>query len=219
MEIQIRYEKKRGCGWRKPGGLYLVSGGLAKPCGKLPIPLSICPTCGHGIKPARGWTWIDGTQLVKDIKCKFEGEPHCFVCPMSGKPGKVGLLWVGEKYYRHPDDFSKEAAIQGVSRRVATLPHEFKLGETWVWFAHRKGIANLCSECNGVAGLKKCTTCNDEKWLYSPAIFHVFKPTAIEYIVKGNETEEALERLVKRGIMPIQIERIGETKSLDVVTT
>ena len=211
MNIEIRYDKKRGCGWRKPGGIYFVSGGLIKPCGKLPIPLTVCPTCNHGIKPSRGWTWIDGTQLIKEIDCKFEGEPHCFICPMNGDPGKVGLLWVGEKFYPKPDDFTKEAAIQGVSRRISTIPREFKLGETWIWFAHRKGKSDLCHECNGATAIKKCNTCKDERFVYVPAIFHAFKPTAIEYVVKGNETEEELEKMIKRGITPIRIERIGET--------
>ena len=65
MNIQtIVNESERGCGFRKKGGLYLVSEGLAAPCGKLPIPLTVCPVCGQGIKPSRGWTWINGKKLV-----------------------------------------------------------------------------------------------------------------------------------------------------------
>jgi len=59
-EIEVRYESKRGCGWRKPGGLYLMADGPAELCGKLPIPLEICPSCGGGIKLSRGWTWVRG---------------------------------------------------------------------------------------------------------------------------------------------------------------
>ena len=219
LKIEIRHDKKRGCGWRKPGGLYLVSGGLMAPCGKLPIPLKVCPTCGHGIKPSRGWTWLDGNPLVKGLNCKYEGEAHCLACPMSGEPGKVGLLWVGEKFYKIPDDFTREAAIQGISRRISSIPNEFKLGETWIWFAHRKAIEKGCSECKGIGRTKdaKCKNCNGEGKLFTSAIFQAFKPTAIEYVVKGNESEEELERLIKRGITPIKIERVGETKELEAL--
>ena len=51
-------EKERGCGFRKLGGLYVVSGKLAAPCGGLPIRLHVCEACGEGIKQSRSWTWI-----------------------------------------------------------------------------------------------------------------------------------------------------------------
>jgi hypothetical protein len=38
-------EPKRGFGYRKVGGIYLVSGGKGRPCGCLPIPLHTCPSC------------------------------------------------------------------------------------------------------------------------------------------------------------------------------
>lgn len=63
--IQTRYDQQRGCGWRTPGGLYLMAGGVAAPCGKLPLPLTTCPTCSAGVKFARGWTWVDvGTEVI-----------------------------------------------------------------------------------------------------------------------------------------------------------
>jgi hypothetical protein len=69
MNIETRVESKRGCGYRKPGGLYLVSGGFAKTCYKLPIGLTVCPCCNQGIKPARGFTWISA-EFIKDSPCK-----------------------------------------------------------------------------------------------------------------------------------------------------
>jgi len=195
MNIQIRREGKRGCGWRKGGGLYLVSGHLAKECGKLPIALIVCPTCGSGIKPSRGWTWINATQLLEGIKCKFEGTVDCAVCPMSKPMGRVGLIWIGEKFYATPAEFGREASMQGVSRRISTVPRDFKLGETWVLLAHRKAISNPDGS-------------------FTPGIFHAFKPIAIEYVVKGNESEEELERLAKRDITLVKIEKIGETKPI-----
>lgn len=32
-------EARRGCGYRKAGGLYLVASGMGSPCHRLPIPL------------------------------------------------------------------------------------------------------------------------------------------------------------------------------------
>ena len=36
----------------------------------------------------------------------------------------------------------------------------------------------------------------------------------IEYVVKGDESEETLERLVKRGITPIRVERTKGSENL-----
>ncbi len=219
MDIQVRHDQKRGCGWRKSGGLYLISGGLAAPCGRLPIPLSVCPTCHSGIKPSRGWTWIDGTTLLKDKACGYAETPHCVICPLHEAPGQVGLLWIGEKHYATPSDFEKEANAQGISRRIPALPNGFKLGETWVWLAHRKAVSKVCPTCKGVGNEcgcmdEDCIECNGEGWLYTAAVFQVFKPTAVEYVVTGKETDSELDHMTKRGITPIHVERIGETREL-----
>ncbi len=86
-------EPKRGCGYRKEGGLYLVSSRGAQACGKLPIPLDICPTCNDGIKPSRDWTWIDGKKIAEDIECSFENHEfsECFRCPVHDPQERVGL--------------------------------------------------------------------------------------------------------------------------------
>lgn len=135
-------ESKRGCGYRKVGGLYLVDDGAGQPCCKLPLELSICPCCGNGIKQTRGWTWIDAAKM-------FAGGERCqadilsrVACPAANPAvmGRVGLLWIGEKFYPRPVDFLNEAAAQGISRRLSAVPREFKAGETWVLFAHPKAI-------------------------------------------------------------------------------
>jgi hypothetical protein len=55
---------------------------------------------------------------------------------------------------------------------------------------------------------------------YQAGIFQAFKPTAIEYVVKGDESEEELARKVKRGITLVRIERVGEQQALvDVLGT
>ena len=193
--IQVRVEGKRGCGYRKPGGFYLISDNPGRGCGKLPIPLDVCPCCGHGIKPSRGWTWINGAQLAAERPCEIIGTAYCAVCPLSKPMGRVGLLWIGEAYYKTPADFQKEADTMGLSRRISRIPRGFKLGETWVWFAHRKAI-------------------NNPDGTHTAAVFRVFKPQRIEYVVRGTETDEEIERLVDRGITPVEVRKPEEQTAL-----
>jgi hypothetical protein len=159
-KIQVRNDRKRGCGWRKPGGTYLVCDAPGSICGKLPLPLEYCPTCGGGIKQAR-----TTLQLLRNPKpfleqkvCDLENEllvnyigqgkrrlslpiPKCQTCALSGEtPGQVWVLFVGEKFYRGPTEFLKESALMGVSRRITALPKNFKIGEDWVWLVHRKAL-------------------------------------------------------------------------------
>jgi len=221
VNVKIKYTKIRGCGWRKPGGLYFVAAGFSLECGKLPIELGLCPTCGFGIKQTRGFTWIDGDKFasINTEKCgreqfKMEAELCRDLCPFQNKGfGKVGLLWIGETYYKTPADFQKEVAIQGLSRRILTVPREFKLGETWIFLAHPKTMMDFCSNCDGEGiviektnfGEKHspCQKC-DSGLIFQPGIFRIFKPTGIEYVVKGDETIDELEKLVNRGITPVK---------------
>ena len=85
-------EAKRGCGYRKQNGLYLVGGGLSAPCDRMPFPLERCKTCGGGIKFTRGPQW-----LQPDF---FESHPrqeHCACthgsmggpCSVCGHPHQI----------------------------------------------------------------------------------------------------------------------------------
>lgn len=186
----IRDEPDRGCGKRKQGGTYLMAEGLMVPCGRLPIPLSTCPTCSAGIKFARGWTWINPRGLVGGRSCAdgIALSSVCPACPLGAlnMPEKAGLLWIGHQFYKTPADFIKEAAQLGISRRVHAVPHGFNLGETWVFVAHKKALANA----DGT---------------FTPAIFHAFRPERLEYVVKGTETEGELRQLEKRGLSLVQL--------------
>jgi len=186
MKIIESKENPRGCGYRKEGGLYLVSGGASVPCLKLPIELTICPCCGNGIKPSRGWTWIDNS-LIINSPCKDQSCKGCV--PFDGSIEKFGLLWIGTAFYKTRSDFTREAAERGVSRRIRFIPKDFKVGETWVLLAHRNAVLN-------------------QDGSYTPAIFYAFMPTAIEYIVKGTESTEELERLEKRGVTLIKLVKL-----------
>lgn len=84
----------------------------------------------------------------------------------------------------------------GLSRRITAIPRDFKLGETWVCLAHRKTILEP-----PVVG---------QEVKYKPGIFHVFRPSRIEYCVKEGDTEEALEAKEKRGITLVKVVPIAE---------
>lgn len=194
------YDSERGCGWRKPGGLYLCSDNLGRACARMPIPLTVCPCCNAGIKPSRGWTWIDVNSFLKSIpECPEKGSSFCNTCGIThmqnelNTTNKAGLLWVGGKYYKTPESFNFEASVQGVSRRINSVPRDFVLGETWVWLAHRECIPNP-----------------DPQGKPTPGVFHIFKPQRIEYVVKRDESPEKLESLEKRGITLVNVIKVGD---------
>lgn len=221
----ITNEPKRGCGFRKAGGLYLRTDGISVPCGRLPLILSVCPCCGNGIKQARGWTWIGAKSLFAGRHCIYgqSTSKDCDgTCPLSVQriPERAGLVWIGERYYKSPQDWQNEAMLMGVSRRVPAIPQGFKVGETLVLVAHpayRKGVrCNCVREDNGAGKFSEpdsdCRECNGNGVYDVAAIFHAFTPTRIEYIVIGTETEEELERLEKRGITLVRLVRTDGNK-------
>lgn len=198
MAIKTVHDKERGCGWRKPGGLYLRSDGLLAECGRLPLVLERCPCCGAGVKPTRGWTWVNPRLLFKDRPCS-QARERCMLCRLNDAalPERAGLLWIGGQFYKRPDDWISEVRSQGVSRRIHALPKGFEVGKTLVLAAHRQDhLAN-----------------DQRTWV--PAVFHAFVPTAVEYVVKGTETESQLQLMEKRGITPVKVIRDGMLGDLD----
>jgi hypothetical protein len=207
-------EAKRGCGYRKVGGLYLVSGGGGVPCDRLPILLDVCPCCHAGFKQSRGWTWIDVNLLVGGVHKGCQDGFPCPLCMTTAEMGKAGLLWIGEKFYPTWQDFQREGIAMGISRRIAAIPRNFKVGETWVLLAHPKVVpgTKLDDEALAACGdqvasgattqeeaIQSCT-----ESILLPGIFHVWRPTAIERICKESERDsEMVADLVKRGITPV----------------
>jgi len=183
-------EAKRGCGYRKVHGTYLVSGALERGCDRLPFALTVCPCCGEGIKQSRGFKWIDPVKLFGQHFGCVDGS----TCPMCSPSNvftkrvqdeivnvKAGLIWIGEKFY-NPTDFVIEASLLGVSRRISGLPKDFVIGETYVFLAHSKACNKWDTEAVNENGQKGAL-------VYSPGIFCAFRPTRVEYIVKQSEMD------------------------------
>jgi hypothetical protein len=103
--------------------------------------------------------------------------------------GRGGLLWIGTQFYPTIETFDAEARAMGVSRRITTVPRDFKIGETWILFAHPRGIIKPEG---------------DLKSKYVPAIFRVWKPERLERIYKESDRgSEAVQADEKRGIVPV----------------
>ena len=190
-------EAARGCGYRKPSangvGIYLVGPAHSAGCGRLPMPLHVCPVCSGGIKPARGWTWIDpmplfGIQPSPREACAA-GAATCLPCPIGLNPGALvgrhGLLWIGEQHYKSPHLFMAEAKKRGISRKLGALPKGFELGKTWVFLAHRKAIPSASPREDALVA----------EPLFEPGVFSLFKPTGVDLVIA--DEKNVPERAIK----------------------
>jgi len=205
-------EEVRGCGFRKVGGLYLRGEYISVSCDRLPYPLTVCPVCGQGIKVGRGFTRIiPGTLFGIHLECQDKFRP-CFMCDPP-KDEVAFIMGVGEKYYKSPEDFQREAQQLGVSKRIPFIPKELKLGETIVYLAHPKAceVRQPAVMQEAMAILKEAETrqpklLEAEKMEKRLGIFTAFIPQRIEKLVWTSElTDEKREELEKRGITPIAV--------------
>lgn len=204
-------EARRGCGYRKAGGTYLVGGGVGMPCDRLPFELSVCPCCSGGIKPSLGWTWIKPDLLFEGPHTKLLGNqvkylapcldrPQCWLCADPGKFEKAGLIWIGGKFYPSPAEFLKEGLAMGFSRRIKAVPQGFKISQP-IFLAHRKTIERPPTEEDFLRNPKLKRT---ELIIPVPGIFYVWMPQRIEKIFNESERgSESVQDTEKRGIVPI----------------
>lgn len=199
-------EAKRKCGYRKIGGLYLCGTGVGIDCHRLPMEVHACPVCSCGIKYSRGFTWLDAHGFFG--KCDEKGACHKINCAVCSPPeGKHGLMWIGKKFYT-PDEFTKEASLLGISKRISVVPRNFKLGETWIYLAHLEAGERLLTEEEKENMKKEEIFCaNDEIVKRIPAVFYCFKPQRIEKIITESQSKNdiEMERLRLQGITPIVV--------------
>lgn len=205
MTIRVSYEAERGCGYRKVGGLYLISGKIARPCGRIPFELVPCSHCGQGLKQSRSWRWISpGVHMTAEAKqgCEHWQSGGCTDCPLFRPPEKAGLMWVGIRHYPEPRDFLNEAAAMGMSKRIPTLPRGLEQGKTWVFVGHPRALTRYCTHAG-----EECDHCGGTGWVQTPGIIAAFRVTGVEKVVDESCTEEEAEKLRKRGIEPVIVKR------------
>jgi hypothetical protein len=200
-------ERKRGCGFRKVGGLYLVSGGQGVACDRLPIPLEVCPCCSQGFKQARGWTWVDVALLVGGVHADCHDDFACPLCMATSEMGKAGLLWIGEKFYKTPQDFDAEGAEMGISRRIKAIPRGFKVGVTWVLLAHPKTVETWVDVPEEERTAEPDVFLpGTQKRVLKPGIFKVWRPQRIEKLVLESQRDsDEVKELIEKGITPVFI--------------
>lgn len=178
-------EQKRGCGYRKVGGLYLVGEGIAVACDRLNYNLEVCPTCNQGIKFSMGFTWIDGFHFFGKHMENYciETDPIC--TPQEN--AKYGLMWVGRKFYT-PQEFIEEAKRMDVCKRIARVPKGLKIGD-FVLLAHKEAGTKLV---NG-------------ETIPFPAIFYGFHVRKIEKIITESQSkdEKIMNELKEKNINPV----------------
>ncbi len=192
-------EQKRGCGYRKVGGLYLVGGGVGEPCDRLPMAIVPCPTCGEEPRFNRGMSKINPLRIF-GLHSEKEA---CFDLPAPGmldpdpicSPSDVAyLMWVGKEYTANT--FIVEARQMGVSKRIHQIPKDFQVGLDWVWLAKLQLIPP--------AGKTLAIDSNERG--YGAGIFSIFKPSAIEKIITESQaTAGEAAALKEQGIVPVVV--------------
>jgi hypothetical protein len=101
-------------------------------------------------------------------------------------------MWVGESFYKTPDDFIAEAETLGVSKRIPVILSRLQINKTWVLLGHKKVL------------IKRQMFEPLQSDIYRPAIFYAFKPTRVEKLIWQSEaTEENLRKLKEQGITPV----------------
>lgn len=212
-------EQKRGCGYRKIGGIYLVVDGPGQPCGKFPIPLNDCTTCGHS--PANGVAG-PAIQRIKNLEvaaragdCLLRSTDACNSCPFSTMAlGRLvqeqpwaALMYVGQGFYT-PKSFIIEAEEMGVSKRVSSVPKWFEVGKTWVYLAHIDAVSKPC-DCAEKTEDKtidpKCERCEGTGGYFEHGIFYAFRPSRVEVIIPNTMIAEDRTALIEKGYTLVEV--------------
>ena len=212
-------EQKRGCGFRKIHGVYLVGSGMSVSCDRLPILLEVCPTCNEGLKFSRNPRQIDAFKMFGVHGAVVQGffeacpeavspeaipESYCYVCrPPSDVPSYI--MGVGERHYT-PESFCKEALEMGVSKRVPNIPKNIVIGKSVVFLSHKKAIVHKTL---------KCPKCKSDKIADCPGSTNKEPLADINYICQDCLLEfeiPLIEETYQHGIFyafkPQRIERI-----------
>ena len=206
-------EAIRGCGYRKVGGFYLVGDFTFVPCDRLPVPLVCCPACGEGIRPIRSWREINPLKLFGlHDPCTDKHRPRCLICQ---PPDDLAfIMTVGAKFYPTPGDWMQEAANQGVSKRLRSVPRKLKVGKTVIYMSHPRAIVERTEPAgvvqqalavvNEAEGNPVALVPVEVEETYKLGIFTAFIPQRVEELIwEKDATPERLKDMKKRGITPV----------------
>jgi len=107
----------------------------------------------------------------------------------------------GKRFYKTPAEFQQEGRSLGFSRRIKSLPRQFKVGETWVLLAHPKTIETL--EPIVTEGTQAVIGEQMER-VWKPGIFTLWRPSRIEKILSESQRDtEETQKLIEQGITPV----------------
>lgn len=202
-------EARRGCGFRKVGGMYLCGEYFHAPCDQMPFPLNTCPVCGQGIKVSRNCTRVNPYRLWGIHRDCQDLHRPCLMCdPLDAH---AYIMLVGKTHYKTPFDFMREAHEMGISKRIPFIPKDLELGKTVIYLAHPKAVdvtipvalqqAMDIVEGNQTRQPMLLETERIEKQL---GIFCAFIPQRVEKLITESQaTPDELEKLGKRGITPV----------------
>lgn len=197
-------EQKRGCGYRRVGGMYLVGKYIGVSCDRLPLPIGKCPICGEGLKFPRQPREFNPLKFLGiHENCTDEHRP-CSVCDPTSEPAY--LFGVGREYT--PQEFITEGLTMGFSKRIHQIPRNLKLGKTVVYLCHNQAyeIPDESAEETNKNNPKLVETPKMKKAL---GIFTAFIPQRIEKLYWQSALDDmpAKEKakLKKRGITPVGI--------------
>lgn len=231
--VEVRREKARGCGYRKPGknkdyGLYLVGSLGSEFCERLPFPLAACPTCGSGIKFSRGFTFIDAKKLFamdREPCCNaFDSTAvitahHHNVCAVCTPLGLCGLMWVGKKFYT-PESFIREAFERGISKKINAIPNGFEIGYDWIYLGHISAIwKQRMADGQLVVERKKQILVPVIDSM--PGVICCFRPKAVEIVLKDennipDQTKKLVDKLGPERCQLIKVEPVLDPDEMPV---
>lgn len=202
-------EQKRGCGYRKIGGLYLVSDGQMTTCAALPIPLEPCRHCGHQIEYFRGFKIMDSHQLLQSMDCGYcplEKMFRCGIKKTQQENETVGVKFIGSQHYT-PQSFTAEALKMGVSLRVSALPKKLEIGKTWVFIGHPKAIVKkVPDEYEFLSYSYPVVKTIHHEPEELPGLIYAFRPKAIELIVTDKmKSEDWVQDYEKKGVELVEV--------------
>lgn len=188
--IEFRQEKARGCGYRVPGGYYMVAGPRSfLTCPWLPRKIKPCPTCKHVLKFSRAVQLVRACEIKHIVQCSgalgklpiTECPGEYFSCPLIPENWASSFLvsFIGRGYYIDWDHFRTEAEEIGISRRLNGKPKWWD-GKSVHW----------------------CLM------VYDGQVFAVAHIDAIEYVVKESDGMDVFQHLVEKDITPVNVQRV-----------